>query len=190
MPSGAWEEEELEMTKLDKEMSRLSLTAEEDGFSLYEYRPTLLRPLLVHFQPLKFVRRCRYLLEYLHKGHYRVFYLLDSDKTPLGFCVVTPGGRGLKCSTNNDIILGPYFVDKSKRGRGHSKRIIRMILDRYPETYECAYDWIMKGNTPSVRASVSCGFLPVSDLNVVGLLRRPVQTEEGAYTLYRYRKAE
>lgn len=178
------------MTKLDKEMSRLSLVAEGDDFSLYEYRPTLLRPLLVHFQPMKFVRRCRYLLEYLHEGQYRVFYLLGPDKTPLAFCVVTPGGRGLKCSTKKDIVLGPYYVDKAARGNGYAKKIIRMVLDSYPEHYECAYDWILKSNIPSVRASVSCGFLPVSDLNIVGLMRKPVLTEDGKYSLYRYCNAE
>ena len=178
------------MTKLDKEMSRLSLVAEESGLSLYEYRPTLYRPLLVHFQPMPFVRRCRYLKEYLHKGHYRVYYLLDPDRIPLGFCVVTPGGRGLKCSAKNDIILGPYYVDKAARGNGYAKKIIRMVLDNYPEQYECAYDWILKSNIPSVRASESCGFLPVSDLNIVGMMRKPVLTQDGKYTLYRYCKAQ
>ena len=169
----------------EKTKKRLKQVAVLGNTVLYEYLPSLFRPLLVNFEPMSFVRRCRYLLEYMHRGHYRVYYLADHD-TAVGFCVVVPGGRKLKLSSREDIVLGPYFVAKSERGKGYSKTLIRAVLEHYPKQYRWAFDWILNTNEPSKRASESCGFRPVASLNITGLMRTPVVVENGMYTVYRY----
>ena len=162
---------------------------EKNGYFLYEYRPTLFRPLLVNFDHMRLVRRCRYLLDYLKKGKYRVYYLV-LQKDCIAFCVVSPGGRALVCATEKDIVLGPYYVERSKRGNGYSKVLIRLVLDNCGP-YRYAYDWILKTNTPSRRASLSCGFQETGELNIIGLLRKPVLVEKGgAFILYRYEKEQ
>ena len=169
----------------EKMRKRLSPVAENGDTILYEYRPTLFRPLLVNYLPLTFTRRCRYMYEYLHRGGYRVYYLSQND-TAVGFCVVTPGGRQLKQSSKEDIVLGPYYVAAQERGKGYSKTLIRMVLDHYPKGYHGAFDWILRSNEASIRTTVGCGFQPIASLNVVGLMRRPVVAEDGQYILYWY----
>ena len=44
----------------------------QGGYRLLEYTPTAARPLYVDFEPMRLVRRLRFLLEYLGKNHYRV----------------------------------------------------------------------------------------------------------------------
>ncbi len=157
----------------------------DDGCSLYEYTPSLLHPLLFDYEPMKFVRRCRYFFEYMHLDHYKVYYLSVKNDF-VGFCVVSPGGRKLKCSNKDDIILAPYFIEKSKRGQGYSKRLIMAVLNEYPNPYNCAFDWIMKTNIPSIRASEACGFKKIAELNVTGIMRKLCITDDGLYNLYLY----
>ncbi len=119
----------------------------------------------------------------------RVYYLSVADCV-VGYCVVTPGGRRLKKSTPDDIVLGPYYIAPEYRGNGYAKELIKMTLSHCGYEYRYAYDWIDKNNVGSIKASEACGFKECGRLNVVGLFRRLVETENGSDIIYRYARPQ
>ena len=98
---------------------------------------------------------------------------------------MAPGGRRLKCSSAEDIVIGPYYIKKSERGKGYSVRLIRLVLINTQFRY--AFDWVEKSNTASCRASEACGFKKVGELNVTSHLRKLVIVDNGGEdNIYRY----
>lgn len=81
------------MHKLTMCSDRLKVIQEESNYSLYEYVPTIYKPLAISFEKMRIARRLRFWYELL-KGGYRVYYLAYNE-TFVGYCVVTPGGRRL-----------------------------------------------------------------------------------------------
>ena len=153
-------------------------------YGLHEFKPTLNHLLLIPFENLSFVRKVRLLLEKI-RGGYRVYYFSFVDSV-VGYCVVTPGGRRLKKSTPEDIVLGPYYIAPEYRGNGYAKEMIRMTLSYSSYEYRYAYDWIDRNNISSIKVSEACGFKECGRLNVVGLFRRLVETESGSNIIFRY----
>lgn len=164
---------------------RLKVIQEESNYSLYEYVPTIYKPLAISFEKMRIARRLRFWYELL-KGGYRVYYLAYNE-TFVGYCVVTPGGRRLSVSTKNDIVLGPYFVSPEFRGRGYAKVLVRMTLANCTYDYKFAFDWIHKDNNASIKTSEACGFVQEGHrLNVVGVMRKLVLTDNGSNVIYKY----
>lgn len=62
------------------------------------------------------------------RGGYKVYYLVI-DGHIVGYSVVTPGGRRLKMSTKDDIVIGPYYIAPKYRGRGYATKMIQMTLN-------------------------------------------------------------
>lgn len=165
---------------------KMKQIAEEGGAQLYEYLPSAFKLLAINFEKPRFVRQMRFLLEYLHRGHYKVYYLAVTGVF-VGYCVVTPGGRRLWVSKKEDIVLGPYFVLPEHRGKGYAKVLVKMTLEHCSYDYKLAYDWIHDDNFASIKTSEACGFVREgSRLNVVGLTRRLVPSEEGNNIVYKY----
>ena len=163
----------------------LKLVDKESVFSLYEYRPTFIKPLLVQFEPIRMIRRFRFWKEML-SGGYRVYYLADGD-TLVGYCVVAPGGRRLAISTKHDVVLGPYFVAPEHRGNGYAKVLVRMTLQSCSYNYKNAFDWIHKDNYASIKTTEACGFVQEGHkLNVVGWTRKLVLDDNGSNVIYKY----
>lgn len=165
---------------------KLKPIVEVRDFCLYEYKPSLSHLLLIPFERQTFVRRIRLLLE-LFRGGYKVYYLF-TDRHLVGYCVVTPGGRRLKISTPQDIVLGPYYIHPEYRGRGYAKKIIKLTLANCSYDFRYTYDWIEKKNVGSIKASEACGFRECGQLNVEGYFRRLVETDNGDDIIYRYSK--
>ena len=164
---------------------RLLFIKKEGAFSLYEYKPTFIIPLLVSFEPLKMIRRFRFWREIL-SGGYKVYYLAKDDRL-VGYCVVAPGGRRLTISKKHDVVLGPYFVAPEHRGKGYAKVLVRMTLDNCTYNYNLAFDWIHKDNYASIKTSEACGFVQEGHrLNVVGIMRKLVLDENGNNIIYKY----
>jgi RimJ/RimL family protein N-acetyltransferase len=165
--------------------NRLTLANKGNRYSLYEYVPTICKPLAINFEKMHIVRRFRFLYELL-KGGYRVYYLADGD-TIVGHCVVAPGGRRLTISTKDDIVLGPYFVAPEHRGKGYAKELVRMTLQSCSYNYKNAFDWIHKDNHASIKTSEACGFVQEGHkLNVVGMTRKLVLDDNGSNVIYKY----
>lgn len=169
--------------------TRVQTVYEEGVFEMIEYTPSIFKPLLYYFEKMYLVRRIRFLLEYIHREHYKVYYLLVNSEF-VGHCVVAPGGRRLSSSTRNDIVIGPYYVKEQYRGKGYSKILIELSLKYCSFSYEYAYDWIEKNNLPSINASLSNNFKKVGELNVVGLRRKLVLVENGENNVYRFNRGE
>lgn len=164
---------------------RLQPVKTEGEFSLFEYRPTIISPLLVPFEPLRLIRRLRFWKEIL-SGGYRVYYLAESDIL-VGHCVVAPGGRRLTVSTKHDIVVGPYFIVPEHRGKGYAKVLVRMTLQNCTYNYRNAFDWIHIENLASIKTTEACGFmLEGHKLNVEGWTRKLVLDDNGSYLIYKY----
>ena len=103
----------------------------------------------------------------------------------VGYCVVTPGGRRLKCSTAQDVIIGPYYVYPEYRGKNLSILLVSETLKHCSYKYDYAYDWIYNQNTPSIRCSKACGFEEFGHLDVVGRFRRLVMNPNGSFIVFR-----
>lgn len=166
----------------------MNLIAEEGIYQLFEYLPSALHPLAIPFEKLTKIRRLRFLYEYIHKRHYKVYYLAIYQEF-VGYCVVSPGGRRLWVSKKNDIVLGPYFVLPQYRGNGYAKILVSMTLMHCSYDYKVAYDWIHYSNYASIKTSEACGFqFEGSRLNIVGLTRRILPKENGEYSIFIYKK--
>ena len=171
--------------KILNDKKRISLIYTEGDISLYIYYPTPFSPLYCHFEKMTLSRRVRLLIEYLSKGCYKVFYLVSGDEL-IGYCVVAPGNRRLKLSSEKDIVLGPYFIDPTFRGKGYAKTLIRLILKCGGLKYRYAYDYINKTNIPSIKATLACGFNKCGELDIVGFFHKLIESQDGEYNIYRY----
>lgn len=167
---------------------KLKLIVDNGDIQLFEYIPSVFKPLAIPFERLTLTRRCRFLYEYLHWGHYKVYYLAIL-KEFVGYCVVTPGGRRLWISNKDDVVLGPLFILSKYRGKGFAKLLVRLTLKHCSYDYRAAYDWIHYSNLASIRTSEACGFkLEGSRLDIVGLNRKIQPKENGEYAVYVYKK--
>ena len=164
---------------------KLILLYQEGNRAFFAYNPTPFRLLYCHFEKMTFSRRVRLLLEYLAKGSYKVFYLAV-DGTLVGHCVAAAGNRRLKRSAEEDVVLGPYFVDPNYRGHGYAKELIRWTLEKGGLQYRYAYDYINKSNLPSIKASQACGFELCGELDIEGFLHNLIERKGGEYNIYRY----
>ena len=169
--------------EIDAYISAFKRVYADGDYSLYEYTPTMLKPLAINYEPMSVVRRVRFALEYI-RGKYKVYYLTVKNRV-VGHCVVTPGGRRLKCSEKKDIVIGPYYIADDERGNGYSKTLLNLTLKNCSYDYEYAYDWIEKTNAASIRTTEACGFSKFGELNVVGKTRRLVITSNGNDYIYR-----
>lgn len=174
------------MYKVSDYQDKFVLVGNDNQFSLYEYKPSLLHPLAIDFEPLWTFRRFRFWFELL-KGGYKVYYLVIGDII-VGHCVVTPGGRRLKVSTKEDIVLGPYFIDPQFRGKGYAKVIVKMTLEHCTYTFKKAFDWIQEHNIPSIKTSESLGMKMVGRLFIKGVMRKLVIDPKGDNRIYLYKK--
>jgi len=174
------------MTTTNIDSDKLKILYQKGDRALYEYRPTISKLLYFDFQKMRFSRRVRLMLEWLNPKHYLVYYLSINGEL-VGHCIVAPGGRRLKCSTNNDIVIGPYYVEPTHRGKGYSKEIIALTLKYCSCPYENTYDYIAKTNTPSIRASESCGFTSCGKLNIVGKFHKLLEVPTGKGTHFVYK---
>lgn len=172
------------MFEVDDHIQSLSLVAEQDELSLYEYSPTLFKLTLVPLEVMSLIRRCRLLSEKI-RGGYKIYYLAQKGKL-VGYCVVTPGGRRLKCTTKKDVVIGPYFICPNSRGKGLSKKMIKLVLAEIGPLYVSAYDWIYQENVPSIRCMEACGFRTIGRLDVVGKFRLLKESANGPYVIMKY----
>ena len=81
------------MFKVNDFKAKFVLVGKDNKYSLYEYKPTIMHPFAIDFEPMRIVRLFRFWVELL-KGGYKVYYLADGE-TIVAHCVVTPGGRRL-----------------------------------------------------------------------------------------------
>ena len=169
---------------LDKE-KRLQLVGEDEktGLKVYLFRPTLFRALYKDLYPSWFARRIRFAYEYLHKGHYSVYYAALGN-TIIADSVIAPGGRRLTCTSPSDGVTGPTFVLEEYRNRGYNKAMKKIIFAHCG--FKDIYCWVQKDNLPSRASLEKYGFVPCGEVRDKGLLKKQVPCENGTAIVYRY----
>lgn len=62
-----------------------------------------------------------------------------------------------------------------------------MTLANCTYDYKFAFDWIHKDNNASIKTSEACGFVQEGHrLNIVGVMRKLVLTDNGSNVIYKY----
>ena len=147
-------------------MNDLKIVYIDNEYKLYEYKPRLLHLQKYKLQQHSFSTMLRYVLDYLRKGHYYIYYL-EYKGTIIGECMVKPGGGRFKFSKASDIMIGgPYYVIPEYRGRGLSEVLIRKSLENCSYPWNNAYDYIKKDNLASIRVTEKCGFRKIAEINI------------------------
>lgn len=146
----------LRSTDIGKKIDVLLYT--DDGFSLAKFKPRLTELFYQNEFPFRKTWRqvVRYSAEYL-QSHYSVYYLVNSDKNVVGFCVVQKCGAGRYAFLGKDAyMIGPYVIKEDFRRKGLSVKMLKLVLEQLPDDIE-AYDWIQKSNIASLKASKGVG---------------------------------
>ncbi len=167
------------------ENKRLKFIKSIDGYDFYFFYPSLAKWYYKNYDKLHVSRWIRLFIEYISKESYFVVYIAKKDEI-LGYCLVAPGGRRIKCSAHKDIVLGPYYIREEYRGKGYSKYLINAIIRNLGIEFENAYDYIHYTNLPSIKASEACGLQQCQRVNIVGKTRKLIEDPTGEYIVYRY----
>ena len=150
-------------------------------FKLFEYTPTVFKPVYVAMEPLTFFKRLRYLSEYRHG--YKVYYL-QSGKVIVASCAVTSGKNPRYFfAGNDDVIIGPYYVDPAYRGHQYTYKMLRRIFEKRPDI-KTAYVMIKNTNIPSIKTAQKLGgklIMHVHNTKIKKLIRK----EDGEYGIYK-----
>lgn len=154
---------------------------EINGFELFEYTPTRLKPFYIDMEPTTLMRRFRFLID-LHYG-YKVYYL-KKDGAFLGYCTVTSGKNPrFWFAENDDIIVGPYYVEEKYRGKGYSTMMVDMVIHKCGLSWNNAYLYILNTNKPSIRVVEKLGGTLVFHVHNT-FYRKLVRRESGEYGIY------
>lgn len=170
----------------------MELLGTYEGIDFHEYSPTLFHPYFVDYpkqeQPdytRRIVHKVRMMLEHL-RGGYKVIYMVRDQKI-LGHIVIARGGRRLKVSTREDIVVGPIFISPALRGKGIGTIGIRTVLKELGLQYRYAYEFIKEDNIASIRTVEKNGYTLAGRVKESGLLRNLVASEDGDFLVYRFK---
>lgn len=172
---------------------RMFYLGEYGKLDFYRYKPSLTRPYFSDYPKAahppyekRWVHKIRMMTEYL-RGGYDVFYIVR-DNDVLGHIVVAPGGRRVKLSKKDDIVVGPIYISPSERGKGVGTAAIRVVLDELGLKYSYAYEFIAADNVASLRTAEKNGYILVGRAKERGVMKNLVESPNGDYLIYRYAK--
>lgn len=128
----------------------------------------------------------RMLLEYL-EGGYEILYMYNSSLGGiLGYILIARGGRRLRCSTPEDIVLGPIWVKPELRGKGIASKGIFTVLHELDIKYQNAYEYIQPTNLSSIRTVEKNGFSLFGSGSSKGFFKRIYNDGGKEFLIYRY----
>lgn len=157
---------------------------------LYEYSPSVHNLFGMNFEKHSFLTKIRFLIELVIWGGYKVYYL-KQDGVYVASCIVSYGkNKRYFFAKTEDIIVGPYYVLPTYRGKGISEQILRLVLNYTSISYMSAWDYISNDNIPSIRASERVGFKKVMNIRISEISHRMKQNESGEYAVYRFLKGD
>src|SRR5690625_7967864 len=106
---------------------------EEENFSLYEFKPSILKPFKINLEPLTLRRRIRVIKAYF--TGFKVYYLKENG-IYIGYRLVQNGkDNRYKFSASKDIIVGRYFLGENHRGQRLSVRLRDVVRHKLPFIY-------------------------------------------------------
>lgn len=168
--------------------SSMEKRASIDGLTYYEYKPSIIRPFYINMEPISLRRRVRLLMAYF--VGFKVYYIAEGQEY-IGYCLVQSGSdRRYTFATNEDIIVGPYFIREDCRGKKMSISLLKYVLDTAETNFKNAYDYIHKDNMPSIKASKAVGFKYMSGAKISKLTRQIslCDSNTGEYLIFRLSK--
>lgn len=132
-------------------------------------------------------QQIRMLLEWFWGG-YHIYYGAIHDEL-VGYVLVAAGGRRIVDSTKKDIVVGPYYTLKDKRGNRYMTKMIGSVLHHLERHYQNAYCYIKKSNLPSIRVASNCGFVNIGQAEMRGSLKKLFLTEndDSRFYIFKYR---
>jgi RimJ/RimL family protein N-acetyltransferase len=163
----------------------------DEEFKLYEYKPRILCLKKYKLQKISALTWLRYVLDFLRKGSYFIYYLEYKNQI-IGECMIKPGGGRFTFSRETDIIIGgPYYIVPEQRGKGFSEILIRMSLDNCKYKWNFAYDYIKKENLASIRVTEKCGFKRIGEMNINKMTHAVKMLESnGQFAVYQLSRLE
>ena len=157
---------------------------------LYEYLPSIHDLFGMNFEKHSFFTKIRFLIELVIWGGYKVYYLKQNG-VYVASCIVSYGkNKRYFFAETEDIIVGPYFVLPTYRGKGISEQILRLVLNYTSIPYVSAWDYISNDNIPSIRASERVGFKKEMNIRISEISHRMKQNESGKYAVYKFLKGD
>ena len=126
----------------------------------------------------------RMCLEYL-EGGYQIIYAAEGDQLK-GYSLIARGGRRLKCSSKDDIVIGPYYTAKRYRETGIASKMISDVLNHLQLKYKHAFMYIKKDNVASIKVTEHNGAQCIGEASMKGLLRRLYMTDNGMFYVMKW----
>ncbi len=152
-----------------------------DGFEVVKYKPTALKPFYIDMERTTILRRIRFIID-LYYG-YSVYYLRH-DGIFLGYCTITSGKNPrFWFAGDEDIIIGPYYVDDSQRGRKYAVKLVDTVIHHCETNWRKGYVSIKNSNTASIRVTEHLGGKLIFHVHNTKL-KRLVRDESGEYGIY------
>lgn len=154
---------------------------EQDGLELFEYIPTRIKPFYIDMEPITIMRRFRFLIDF-HYG-YKVYYL-KKDGEYVGYCTITNGKNPrFWFASEKDILVGPYFVEESYRGKGYSTKMVDWVIHKCGLSWKNAFLYILNTNIPSIRVVEKLGGTKIFNVHNT-FYRKLVKKDSGEYGIH------
>lgn len=157
-----------------------------DGIEYYRFKPTIGKWYYENYPGYvkhSFSHNIRMLIEYL-EGGYEIFYMVQGKV--LGYLLVARGGRRLRCSSREDIVIGPTWVNPELRKQGIASKGISAVLHNLDITYRYVYEYIQPANIASIRTVEKNHFDLYGSGSSKGLLKRIKNDGSKEFLIYRY----
>lgn len=156
-----------------------------DDLQIRKYEPTAIKPFYIDMEPTTIMRRFRFLID-LRYG-YAVYYL-TKGKEFIGYCTITSGKNPrFWFAKDDDIIIGPYYVDEKYRGKGYSTKMVDAIINNCETKWKKAYVYILNSNIPSIKVTEKVGGKLIFHVHNT-FYRKLVKRDDGEYGIYEVRK--
>lgn len=94
-------------------------------------------------------------------------YFLIKDNVVEGYCTVQSGKSSrFDYTSENDIIIGPYYILPQYQGKSLATKLIDLILRYKNGSYKYAFAYIKTDNIPSIKTCEKLGFSYYSGAHV------------------------
>lgn len=165
----------------------LEKVCEVDGLEIVRYKPTVLKPFYLNMEPMTVMRRIRFLIDL--KYGYTVYYLKKGNNF-VGCCAITSGKNPRYWfASENDIIIGPYFIEDKYRGKGYCTKLVDAVINRCEKRWKQAYVYILNSNAPSIRTTKKVGGKLLFHVHNT-FFRKLIKSERGEYGVYKVSRSK
>ena len=170
-----------------KKFEGLEFLTSENEIDFYKFKPSLFKHYFMDFPkdqwPNYFstVRHHLRMMVELIRAGYEVIYLCNSSD----IVVVSKGGGKIKCSSVDDIIIGPIWTCPKYRSKRYASLGINMIINKLGYKFNYAWEFIDINNTPSIRTVEKNNFEKVGFGRETKIFSDIILADTGTVYIYR-----